>query len=78
DCIGLLVQQNLGQIFVIWSQLVDHETPTIPSNTRHPRIKCVGVWETVGLVDLTLTVLAINDTSLLAAVDITLHALTFH
>ncbi|KIK42589.1 hypothetical protein CY34DRAFT_135951 [Suillus luteus UH-Slu-Lm8-n1] len=78
DRIGLLARQNLGQFFVIWSQLVDHKTPTIPSNTRHPRIKCVGVWDTVGSVDSTLDALAIKDTSLPATVDIALHALAFH
>ncbi|KAG1730060.1 hypothetical protein EDB19DRAFT_2012156 [Suillus lakei] len=78
DRIGLLARQNLGQFFVIWSQLVDHKTPTIPSNTRHPRIKCVGVWDTVGSVDSTLDALAIKDTSLPATVDIALHALALH
>lgn len=78
DRIGLLARQNLGQFFVIWSQLVDHKTPNIPSNTRHPRIKCVGVWDTVGSVDSTFDALAIKDASLPAKVDIALHALAFH
>ncbi|KAG2062619.1 hypothetical protein BDR04DRAFT_1123823, partial [Suillus decipiens] len=41
DCIGLLTRVNLGQFFMIWHHLVDGETPTIPSDTQHPRIKCV-------------------------------------
>ncbi|KAG2340461.1 hypothetical protein BDR05DRAFT_536611 [Suillus weaverae] len=78
DRIGLLPRQNLGQFFLIWSQLVDHKTPTIPSDTRYPRIKCVGVWDTVGSVDSTFDALAIKDTSLPVTVDIALHALAFH
>ncbi|KAG1770295.1 hypothetical protein EV702DRAFT_1202478 [Suillus placidus] len=78
DRIGLLPRRNLGQFFLIWSQLVKHKTPTIPSDTRHPRIKCVGVWDTVGSVDSTIDALAIKDTSLPVTVDIALHALALH
>ncbi|KAG2063706.1 hypothetical protein BDR04DRAFT_1137594 [Suillus decipiens] len=78
DRIGLLTRQNLGQFFVIWSQLMDNKTPAIPSNTRRPRIKCVAVWDTVGSVDSTLDALAIKDTSLPTTVDVALHALALH
>ncbi|KAG2126840.1 hypothetical protein DEU56DRAFT_537692 [Suillus clintonianus] len=76
DRIGLLTRQNLGQFFLIWRQLVDGKTPDIPSDTRHPRIKCVGVWDTVGSVFATVDALAITDTSLPATIDIALHALS--
>ncbi|KAG2123280.1 hypothetical protein DEU56DRAFT_52917 [Suillus clintonianus] len=75
DRIGLLTRQNLGQFFLIWRQLIDDETPTIPSDTRHPRVKCVGVWDTVGSVYATIDALEIKDTSLPATVDIALHAI---
>lgn len=76
DCIGLLTRHNLGLFFTIWRQLMDGETPTIPSDTRKPRIKCVGVWDTVGSVYATIDALRIKDTSLPATVDIALHALS--
>ncbi|KAG1730066.1 hypothetical protein EDB19DRAFT_1390884 [Suillus lakei] len=76
DLIGLLTRDNLGQFFTIWRQLMDGEAPTIPSDTRHPRIKCVGVWDTVGSVYKTIDALEIKDTSLPATIDIALHALS--
>lgn len=76
DCIGLLTRDNLGLFFTIWRQLMDGETPTIPSDTRKPRIKCVGVWDTVGSVYATIDALRIKDTSLPATIDIALHALS--
>ncbi|KIK42593.1 hypothetical protein CY34DRAFT_83287 [Suillus luteus UH-Slu-Lm8-n1] len=76
DCIGLLTRHNLGLFFTIWRQLMDGETPTIPSDTRKPRIKCVGVWDTVGSVYATIDALRIKDTSLPATIDIALHALS--
>ncbi|KAG1730061.1 hypothetical protein EDB19DRAFT_1390495 [Suillus lakei] len=76
DLIGLLTQDNLGQFFTIWRQLMDGEAPTIPSDTRHPRIKCVGVWDTVGSVYATIDALEIKDTSLPATIDIALHAIS--
>ncbi|KIK17214.1 hypothetical protein PISMIDRAFT_634830 [Pisolithus microcarpus 441] len=39
DRIGLLTRENLGNLFTIWSQLVRHQTPTIPPDTRKTRIK---------------------------------------
>ncbi|KAG1730063.1 hypothetical protein EDB19DRAFT_1390625 [Suillus lakei] len=74
--IGLLTRDNLGQFFTIWRQLMDGEAPTIPSDTRHPRIKCVGVWDTVGSVYATIDALEIKDTSLPATIDIALHAIS--
>ncbi|KAH7921292.1 hypothetical protein BV22DRAFT_1132387 [Leucogyrophana mollusca] len=76
DRIGLLERKQLGRFFQIWRQLVDGETPTIPPGTRHPRIKCVGVWDTVGSVLGTIDALDIKDTSLPATIDIALHALS--
>ncbi|KAG2146796.1 hypothetical protein DEU56DRAFT_931058 [Suillus clintonianus] len=76
DRIGLLKREHLGQFFLIWSQLVDGETPTIPTGTRRPRIKCVGVWDTVGSVYKTIDALAIKDTSLPATIDLALHGIS--
>ncbi|KAF9236669.1 hypothetical protein BU15DRAFT_76767 [Melanogaster broomeanus] len=50
DRIGLLERESLGLFFEIWRQLVDGETPTKPPGTRYPRIRIVGVWDTVGSV----------------------------
>ncbi|KAF8179330.1 hypothetical protein K438DRAFT_1603901 [Mycena galopus ATCC 62051] len=78
DSIGLLSRQNLSYFFEIWRQLMDKETPTIPSDTRHPSIKCVGVWDTVGAVFQEIDALNIADTSLPATVEVALHALSLH
>ncbi|KAG2369206.1 hypothetical protein BDR07DRAFT_1447820 [Suillus spraguei] len=76
DRIGLLKRVDLGYFFLIWRQLVDGKTPTIPSGTRFPRIKCVGVWDTVGSVYKTIDALDIKDTSLPATIDVALHGLS--
>ncbi|KAI5999107.1 hypothetical protein EDD15DRAFT_2238725 [Pisolithus albus] len=76
DRIGLLTRENLGNLFTIWSQLVRHQTPTIPPDTRKTRIKCVGVWDTVGAILNTVDALGIEDTSLPPTVDIALHAVS--
>ncbi|KAI6141601.1 hypothetical protein BKA82DRAFT_4200294 [Pisolithus tinctorius] len=76
DRIGLLTRENLGNLFTIWSQLVRHQTPTIPADTRKTRIKCVGVWDTVGAILNTVDALGIKDTSLPPTVDIALHAVS--
>ncbi|KAG1755262.1 uncharacterized protein EDB91DRAFT_1277833 [Suillus paluster] len=76
DLIGLLTRDNLGKFFLIWRQLVDKETPTIPDGTRRPKIKCVGVWDTVGSVYNTIDALEIKDTSLPKSVEIALHAVS--
>lgn len=76
DRIGLLKRVDLGHFFLIWRQLVDGKTPTIPSGTRFPRIKCVGVWDTVGSVYKTIDALDIKDTSLPATIDVALHGLS--
>jgi hypothetical protein len=76
DRIGLLTTHNLGTFFGIWRQLMDKETPTIPPDTRHPGIKCVGVWDTVGSVYKTIDALNIIDTSLPATIDVALHAIS--
>ncbi|KAJ7739230.1 hypothetical protein DFH07DRAFT_78654 [Mycena maculata] len=76
DAIGLLSRQNLSHFFEIWRQLMDKETPTIPSDTRHPNIKCVGVWDTVGSVYKEIDALNIADTSLPAKVEVALHAVS--
>ncbi|KAG1755267.1 uncharacterized protein EDB91DRAFT_1098085 [Suillus paluster] len=79
DHIGLLTRENLGQFFLIWRQLMDkHPTPTIPDGTRHPTIKCVGVWDTVGSVFDTIDALAFSDAELPATVEIALHAISLH
>ncbi|KAG1770297.1 hypothetical protein EV702DRAFT_672375 [Suillus placidus] len=77
DRIGLLTRDNLGLFFTIWRELMDGKIPTIPLDTRKPRIKCVGVWDTVGSVYATIDALQIKDTSLPVTVDIALHALSF-
>ncbi|KAI6014359.1 hypothetical protein EDC04DRAFT_2754534 [Pisolithus marmoratus] len=76
DRIGLLTRENLGNLFTIWRQLVRHQTPTVPPDTRKTRIKCVGVWDTVGAILNTVDALGIEDTSLPPTVDVALHALS--
>ncbi|KAF9817313.1 hypothetical protein IEO21_03573 [Rhodonia placenta] len=76
DAIGLLTRKNLGRFFQIWHQLTVGETPTIPSDTRKTRIKCIGVWDTVGSVYGEIDALSITDTSLPGTVDVALHALS--
>ncbi|KAF8843827.1 hypothetical protein BDN67DRAFT_896152 [Paxillus ammoniavirescens] len=76
DRIGLLECELLGSFFEIWRQLMDGKTPDIPSGTRHPKIRIVGVWDTVGSVYQTIDALNIGDTSLPAKVDIALHAIS--
>lgn len=76
DVIGLLPRKELVQFFRIWRELVDGKTPTIPPDTRRPRIKCVGVWDTVGSVYGTIDALEIKDTSLPTTIDIALHAVS--
>lgn len=76
DAIGLLTRKNLGRFFQIWHQLTVGENPTIPSDTRKTRIKCVGVWDTVGSVYGEIDALSIKDTSLPSTVDVALHALS--
>ncbi|KAJ6476479.1 hypothetical protein C8R47DRAFT_1052124 [Mycena vitilis] len=78
DSIGLLSRENLSHFFPIWRQLIDNETPTIPSDTRHPTIKCVGVWDTVGSVFNEIDALNIADTSLPPTVEVALHAISLH
>ncbi|KAM5531106.1 hypothetical protein V8D89_015220 [Ganoderma adspersum] len=76
DSIGLLTRQNLGLFFGIWRQLMNHDAPSIPSDTRRVDIKCVGVWDTVGAVDKEIDALNITDTSLPATVKVALHAVS--
>ncbi|KAJ7455862.1 hypothetical protein FB451DRAFT_1407688 [Mycena latifolia] len=61
---------------IIWRELVDKKTPTIPSDTRRPSIRCVGVWDTVGSVYHQIDALDIVDTSLPATVKTALHAIS--
>lgn len=81
DRIGLLKREELGNFFKIWSSLVKGQQPTIPPGTHSTRIKCVGVWDTVGAVyNFSPTpvkdALSITDPSLPANIDIALHALS--
>ncbi|KAI6102303.1 hypothetical protein EDD17DRAFT_1694523 [Pisolithus thermaeus] len=76
DRIGLLTRESLGNLFTIWTQLVRGQTPTVPPDTRKTRIKCVGVWDTVGAILNTVNALGIEDTSLPPTVDIALHAVS--
>ncbi|ESK89907.1 hypothetical protein Moror_795 [Moniliophthora roreri MCA 2997] len=76
DRIGLLTRENLGYFFQIWRQLIDNETPQIPPDTRHPDIKCVGVWDTVGSVYKEIDALNIADTTLPKTVKVALHAVS--
>ncbi|KAJ7021724.1 hypothetical protein C8F04DRAFT_1322461, partial [Mycena alexandri] len=76
DSIGLLSRENLSHFFAIWLQLIDRETPTIPGDTLHPNIRCVGVWDTVGSVFHQIDALNIVDTSLPATVEVALHAIS--
>lgn len=81
DRIGLLKREELGNFFKIWSSLVKGQQLTIPPGTHSTRIKCVGVWDTVGAVyNFSPTpvkdALSITDPSLPANIDIALHALS--
>ncbi|KAF9225781.1 hypothetical protein BS17DRAFT_699538 [Gyrodon lividus] len=76
DQIGLLRRESLGLFFEIWRQLMDGITPVLPPDTRHPRIRIVGVWDTVGSVYNTIDALNIKDTSLPVTVDAALHAIS--
>lgn len=75
DRIGLLSRDKLGYLFGIWLELYQHKTPTIPPDTRKPKIKCVGVWETVGATFNINDALSIKDDSHLPSVEVALHAL---
>ncbi|KAI0804520.1 hypothetical protein BC629DRAFT_1182970 [Irpex lacteus] len=76
DKIGLLEREQLGFFFEIWKDLVDNKTPTIPDGTRRTRIRCVGVWDTVGSVFNTIDALSIKDTDLPPTIDCALHAMS--
>ncbi|EGN98570.1 hypothetical protein SERLA73DRAFT_74765 [Serpula lacrymans var. lacrymans S7.3] len=76
DRIGLLETKQLGHFFTIWRQLVDHKDPIIPPGTRTTRIRCVGVWDTVGSVLNEINALNIEDGSLPASIDVALHAVS--
>ncbi|KAI5983065.1 hypothetical protein EDD15DRAFT_2202389 [Pisolithus albus] len=79
DRIGLLKREELGNFFKIWYSLVKGQQPTIPPSTLPTRIKCVGVWDTVGAVYNPISIkdaLSITDPSLPANIDIALHALS--
>lgn len=79
DRIGLLKREELGNFFKIWYSLVKGQQPTIPPGTLSTRIKCVGVWDTVGAVYNPISIkdaLSITDPSLPANIDIALHALS--
>ncbi|KIK79435.1 hypothetical protein PAXRUDRAFT_161314 [Paxillus rubicundulus Ve08.2h10] len=76
DRIGLLERESLGSFFEIWRQLLDGVTPVIPPGTKHPRIRIIGVWDTVDSVYGTIDALSIKDTSLPAKIDIALHAIS--
>ncbi|KAI0767193.1 hypothetical protein C8Q74DRAFT_938030 [Fomes fomentarius] len=76
DRIGLLTRENLGLFFEIWRQLMNGETPQIPSDTRRTNIKCVGVWDTVGSVYKEIDALNIADTALPKTVKVALHAVS--
>ncbi|KAI6038058.1 hypothetical protein EDC04DRAFT_2896919 [Pisolithus marmoratus] len=79
DMIGLLAREQLENFFSIWSALVERQEPTIPPGTRSTRIKCVGVWDTVGAIYDALPpekpvrdALSVTDPILPANVDIAL------
>ncbi|KAK7061252.1 hypothetical protein R3P38DRAFT_650227 [Favolaschia claudopus] len=76
DVIGVLTRKDLSYFFEIWRQMIDKETPVIPLDTRRPKIKCVGVWDTVGSVFNEIDALNIDDTSLPTIVEVALHALS--
>ncbi|KAI6038064.1 hypothetical protein EDC04DRAFT_3026286 [Pisolithus marmoratus] len=83
DMIGLLAREQLENFFSIWSALVERQEPTIPPGTRSTRIKCVGVWDTVGAIYDALPpekpvrdALSVTDPILPANVDIALHTLS--
>jgi len=78
SAIGLLPRLKLDQFFSLWLALGDGLSPSIPDDTRRPRIKCVGVWDTVGEIFDTPDALKIKDNSLLPIVDVALHALSLH
>lgn len=76
DKIGLLQREKLGYFFEIWKDLNDGNAPDIPAGTRTTRIRCVGVWDTVGSVFNTIDALSIRDTDLPASIDCALHAMS--
>ncbi|KIL63040.1 hypothetical protein M378DRAFT_25263 [Amanita muscaria Koide BX008] len=76
DRIGLLRRDSLGYLFGIWLDLYQKKTPTIPPHTRKSiKIKCVGVWDTVGAAFGVIDALSIKDDSPLPNVEVALHAL---
>lgn len=77
DKIGLLSRVNLDRFWDIWCRLLSSQPYALPSDTRMARIRLVGVWDTVGYVGKR-DALQIKDSSLPAAVDIALHALSIH
>lgn len=76
DKIGLLQPEALGIFFNIWKDLVDGKVIQPPAGTRFPRIKCIGVFDTVGSVYKQINALEIVDASLPHCVDIALHAIS--
>ncbi|KAJ7023201.1 hypothetical protein C8F04DRAFT_1213330 [Mycena alexandri] len=75
DKIGLLETENLGLFYQIWRELVDGKPPTIPEKTRVTTIKCLGVWDTVGVKDEPAA-LHIADTIVPSNVERALHAVS--
>ncbi|KAI0337812.1 hypothetical protein BDW22DRAFT_1432991 [Trametopsis cervina] len=78
DKIGLLQRTDLGHFFDIWKALMNGTDPHIPPDTRTTRIRCVGVWDTVGSIIMRdgNDLLSIKDTHLPASIDCALHALS--
>ncbi|EMD36830.1 hypothetical protein CERSUDRAFT_123873 [Gelatoporia subvermispora B] len=76
DRIGLLVPERLGVFVRIWKEIVDGECPSIPPETRIARIRCIGLWDTIGTVFQDIAALRLEDTGVPAGVDIALQALS--
>ncbi|KAJ7676932.1 hypothetical protein DFH06DRAFT_1169338 [Mycena polygramma] len=76
DKIGLLETESLGLFFALWRDLVDGKVPVVPATTRKVKIKCLGVWDTVGAVEGTPATLHLTDSVVPSIVDNAFHALS--
>ncbi|EMD33583.1 hypothetical protein CERSUDRAFT_125880 [Gelatoporia subvermispora B] len=76
DRIGLLVPERLDLFVRIWKEIVTGKCPTIPPGTSVARIRCVGLWDTVGSVFQDIDALRLDDTGVPSTVDVALQALS--
>jgi hypothetical protein len=74
DALGLLNTVDLGYFFQYWSMLVKGEKVQKPG--RDTKIKCVGVWDTVGSIFRVVDALHIKDDELPASIVTALQAVS--